>query len=967
MIVKIGMNPVKLAALIRYHLNDLGARNAHHEFEHLARYVSKARIASNILPATGPVSSGGDRGRDFETFNSKHVAPGPPGNHFVANSTGSKKLVFACSLEKSIVSKINADMRTLLEQNGIEEVAYFCEANLPVAKRLKLIENWEMEGLTLEIFDGNAISELLAEPDLFWIAQEYLHLPSEVAPAGELEEGYIGHKQKWQLRGVLPISRSDFFEIKAGLRKATFDDSARADLNFWLEKMSAFLTSPATRDLIRDAAYETAVANLRGKGDLTPVANLIENYFSDVSKYVSIGEITDAVVLLSYSFGAHALEQYCVDPAKLFARRKMLEDLVDACLAQPNIGPGRRGGLLNTRGSLEFTPAELGEKPDITRVFEFWNEMLDHAAAAPLFPIEQFVDNLTKLIGHLGDLDALIEIASRAEELLAQRAGYTAAGEKAIDRALSLLERDEPAAAIRELQKAKLKWFSNEHLESTLRILLLLSEQYGRLGLAYASKYYALVAAYIAQYEDPKSVGSTLPEALIALADAENVAGNSFGYLQLFPAVLATHVVHDPTPLDMQEHPQIQEHMGQLAALLGYLKRGNPHARKHIDEFTNNWPPELKDPIWQGADQRSGFWNKGTMEEVWKGLEVAMFDRPYGDLGSVRIVSWSALGIDWRCEFSNDYMTTPNTEQFIAELQLAACSLSGRDLGTVPCAITLKLGCSSRVKKLEFAFSEQCDCEFTISLPTENRSAKDAMDSIPLLGAVLHSCSVLQDDALVAAFDKSLLESIFFGRPYAELYREFVPEELFAQDVRVRATAFEPDRGFVSKAGGRVPWFDGPGPTYDQAAALVDIDFRYKRIGVSLEHTLKNIKADEQLMARLRVLHGKGMKDWEILGILSNIAVNERLRTQSGLTPNEIRELGTKLVDKLEATGEVLPPELFSEEQLELHAKTYLMAFLNGHGLRQPLYAKHEDIERFFAARYKLREDDVEHPDFFGW
>lgn len=77
-----------------------------------------------------------------------------------------------------------------------------------------------------------------------------------------------------------------------------------------------------------------------------------------------------------------------------------------------------------------------------------------------------------------------------------------------------------------------------------LRILLL-AEQYRPLGLAYASKYHAMAAAYITRYEDPDRVGDMLPRALLDVLDAEDTAGNSLGFLQLFPVMIVAHVQHD--------------------------------------------------------------------------------------------------------------------------------------------------------------------------------------------------------------------------------------------------------------------------------------------------------------------------------------------------------------------------------------------------------------------------------------
>lgn len=935
------------------------------EFEHLARHLARARIASNILPATGPVSSGGDGGRDFETF-STHASQGLPGDSFTTRSSGSRKLLFACSLQKKIEAKIRKDIRALADQSDFDEVIYFCEADVPIAKRLKLVKEAKAQGFGLQVFDGSAIAEWLAEPDIFWIAQEYLHLPSELAPMRESEGGYVECWQEWQERDPIPINRADFLVIKTALRKATFDASARIHLRFWLNKMAAFLSHPASRDLARNAMYEIAVANLRGRGDLNAVAHLVADYFGDVSQDTSIGELTDAVVLLTYCFGGLCHGQYSVDPAELFRRRRELADLLEESLAQPDIGPGRRSALLRIRGSLEFTPAQPGQLPNVARAFELWKQMLDCAVNAPLYPVEEFSDLLSQMARSVREVDELLAVASRADDLVEARAGRAVAGDKAIDRALSLLDRNELAAGIRELQKAKEKWFCGGQLTGTLRVLLLLAEQYRRFGLAYASKYYAMAAAYIAHYEDSDRVGNMLPCALLELLDAEEAAGNSLGYLQLFPAMVGAHVEHDTRPLDMEEHPRIQENMGRLATLLGVLKRGNPEARNNVDALAADWPSAIKQPIWQAADQPGRFCNEGSWKEVWSGLERSALDRPFGDLGSTRRVGWVALGIDFTCEFSNDYATTPGAEQLVAELQLAACAMAGADLGIVPCAITIKLTSDDAIDKLEFTVPD-CGCEIRVRLPPANRGADAAADSIGLFAAILHCCSALHDDALFGIVDPSVLKTMFVGRPYAELYREFVPGELFAEDVRTRTSEFAPNCNFRSSAGERVRWFDGAGPTYNREEAQRDIFHRYKQTRVSLRYTLPCLVADPKVMTRLRMMHEQGVKDWEILSILSNIAINQRMGHEGEITLEQRQQRALEIMNTPEPPEGALDPALFSAEQLDLYAGLYRAAFLDGRQLRPPSCFSPAGLEQFLVARYRLREDDVEHDNLFGW
>ena len=61
-------NPSEVEAQVRFALSQLPAQNAHHVFEHICRQLTQQFICSNVLPATGPVSAGGDQGRDIETF-----------------------------------------------------------------------------------------------------------------------------------------------------------------------------------------------------------------------------------------------------------------------------------------------------------------------------------------------------------------------------------------------------------------------------------------------------------------------------------------------------------------------------------------------------------------------------------------------------------------------------------------------------------------------------------------------------------------------------------------------------------------------------------------------------------------------------------------------------------------------------------------------------------------------------------
>ncbi len=958
-------NLVRLAAQLRYHLSELGARNAHHEFEHLVRHLARARLYSNILPATGPVSAGGDGGRDFETFKTDIALP-IVGSSFHAFSSGRRIIVFACSLEKRIQTKICTDVDKIISNGKADEIVYFCEANVAIAKRQALVTAANDRGVELQIFDGNAIAEWLAEPDLFWIAEEFLHVPAEIGPKMRTHDGYAVHKDNWEGRTPLPFSRADFVSIKAGLRHATFEVGARPDLSFWLEKMACFLAPTAPRDMVRSASYEVTVAHLRARGDITTQAALVADYFMDVDAHLDIGDLTTAATLLNYVTGGYWLGQFHVDDSDLYNYRRRLADAVQSALNEA-VGPGRRAGLLYVQGLIEQTPPDRGLPHNYSAVVESWSAMLDNADKAPLYPIEAFADLLVDIIRIRGNDSDLLSLARRADDLLSKRMGGVVAGEKAIDRALSLLERHDAVAAVRELQRAKLKWFSGERLLGAARILLLLAEQYLQHGLAYAAKYHVMTVALLSRYEHDDDIRRLQPEALLDLLEAEDAAGNSFAFIQLLPVFLQAHIFFDDQPLDTEQHPRLRINLEHLAALLGFLKRGSPKAREAVDELLGEWPPELCNAIINAADQPEGFWNRGSWPEAWTALENTLLDRPFGDLGVERRVRWEGLGLCWNCIFSNDYRTAPAAEQIIAELQLIVFALAERDLGIVPVDISLTIELSDASGSFSIQVSATSKAAFRVTLPPKDRGPDDIGDSILIFIAILRACSILEDEALTKLFDISVFETVFVGRPYAELFREFIPEEHFFERIRLSTATLDSHRPFLSKTGRRVQWFDGPGPAYTSERALGDAQNRYEKILPSLRFTISNIALDPIVRPMLVEMRDRGMKDWEILSILSNIAMGVRLGAFEDLHPDEVKDRGMALLMMVETESDAISPSIFTGALLEMHSELYLRAFLDSWQLQWPSIVDYKGMEKFLVARFGLREIDVPHDDLFYW
>lgn len=958
-------NPAQLAGQIRYYLGELSTRNGHHEFEELARHTARARLYSNILPATGPVSSGGDGGRDFETFETQISDRLTVGSSFAGRSSTTRRVAFACSLEKKIEAKIRRDLKTIIANGKPDEIIYFCEGNLPIGRRRKLIKEAEAADVELRVFDGTAIAEWLAEPDIFWIAQQYLHLPADLAPDVAQEEGYSAHRQKWAERDVIPVSRAHFVAIKSGLRAATFEESARVDLGFWLSKMECFFSAITPRDLVRDASYEIAVAQLRGRGELDSQAARVEDYFSDLEDHVSIGDLSTASTLLAYCMGAHYLGHFRGNNDDFAAIRDRLSAKLQNELTK-EIGPGRRAGLFHVSALLERTPPAPGVIPNYGKSAELWKEMLDHAAEAPLYPLESFADLLTKLISNGGNDEGLLELGIRTDELLAKRLGGTAAGEKALDRAYGLIDRGERAAAIRELHRAKGKWFSGERLRGAITILLLLSREYGELGLGYAAKYHAMAAAFVAEGQDVSEYGDLLADAIFDIAGADDLAGNSFAYLRAAPVLSATHLVHADHEDEGDDSERIHINIGQASALLGLLARRDAAGWAQVENITADWPPPLAELVVDGAREQSGFWNNESWDDTWEGMETGFADRPFGDVGEERNLSWEALGLRWKCRFSNDFATTPAAEQLVTELQLIACAFAQRDLGIVPDEVRIEISVGTDADEFEIEEVEAGEASFHVRLPAADRGPDEFVHAVEVFAAALRNVSVLDDDDLMHKFNRDLFEASFIGRPYAELFRHFFAGAGFAEALRRSIPQLDPDREFRSKRFDFVPWYDGPGPNFDPARSLLDIENRYRLTLQSLRFTVPRLMADGRSRELLEAMHLRGMKDWEILSIVGNIMLNARLRGLK-VDPQEWSVRGQEMLATPESEADAMDPGLLTAEELRLHEVIYHGVFLANWGLHAPWRPNGAGLERFLVERFRLRDLDVEHTDIFSW
>lgn len=145
---------------------------------------------------------------------------------------------------------------------------------------------------------------------------------------------------------------------------------------------------------------------------------------------------------------------------------------------------------------------------------------------------------------------------------------------------------------------------------------------------------------------------------------------------------------------------------------------------------------------------------------------------------------------------------------------------------------------------------------------------------------------------------------------------------------------------------------------------------RYERCIRCVRFTVKGLIADDARSAFLHGWHEEGLRDWEILSIIANAAINIRhpLPDVPEMPAGEMEQRFRAAFEVVEEADSALAPELFTDDMLIMHRRVFQVAFLRSWKLDAPSATSSEAaVEAFLVGRYGLRSDDVEHPDVFGW
>jgi hypothetical protein len=971
-----------VTAQIRFHLSQMSAKNQQHELERLAFHLARATVTANVLPATGPVQAGGDQGRDFETFRS-HLGESDLSESAFAARVSGLTIGFGCSLEseKTISSKIKKDVNTITASGvRVDEIHYYCEANLDVSKRHKL-QDWakeSKEGLHLEIHDGQAMASELSNEETFWIAQRFLGVPAEIYPrsaAIESDEWYGDVLTRWKDDHVEPVGTADFQIVRKAARHALAE--IPQDVPFWIGRLVRVHADSQSPILRRRVATEIIALAMRSSKSLAGYEEIVRDHFADVETLTDTLDLSDAATAIAYVVGSVIRRTCKLSDEEVLGWQDGLVRRVDALLEQDN-GTNRRAELLDISGTLRLPLGQLrGQPPLVDDALRLWMRLTELLPEAPLFNLSHFADVLTHTVVLIGDHPQYRELTSRVEDELEKRMGAIAVGYKARDRAIALYEAGRVLRAIEELHRVKVQWLAKESMEGAILALLLLATWYHELGLEFAAKYYALAAVRLSVTAgDTSRLRERVGPALVEVTRADFGQGAFAAVLGLIELTAVAFRV--ATPVNGEMPDRLRDFVLNLAMI--------EKIAHTIDEATGQAVSEI---IGQGfladtvdvarpvANARLG---ANDINELWTRLETSGVARPpFADVGAERTVAWQALGITWNIRWPNEYAATATGEEFCAILQITLADLAGTgaDLCLLPTTVDVYVSVERKAEPHLRDRLSNAGRIWDAVLPPLTESGIDFQELqtavIAMATTILRDCSVLPHDRFMAAIEDAFRRGItmktFVARPYHELYQEVVRESDFAIRDKIPAPRLDSAREMITiRCHSELSWNDGPGPTYTREEAEEQIRTRYARTVPPIRETLRRLRGRKTFHRVVDSLRSQGWRDWHILTAMLNVAVNYRTNLAAGkASMDDFRSVSRTVLNSEETKDDAqIPVNEFSEAALTNALQTSWLTTLKNNGLeiaqRTPDFPA---IERLLAIRYRYWIDDVPHPELF--
>jgi hypothetical protein len=971
------MKRLELRERIRYGLNGMRSRNAHHDFEALSFELARLRVASNLMLATGPVGAGGDQGRDFESY--KTYLAHAFGDGVFIGRTSADVIVGACSLQGSIRNKIRQDLEKIFSSGEHPHaVYYFCEENVLAGTRHTLqTECRQKFAARLEIFDGNTIANELVEADARWIAESYLFISAEDLDIEPDNERYAALRQRWLVEKDGPGNFADFLELREGLRVSYTERSSRGDLEAWLAAMRP-LTELEDEGVIRQRArYEYVVAALRGGVAGADVLPMWRAYFDGLSFDSPVKLISDAAPLFSFAYASAESGQVDISQDDFRALNTRIQVLLDERMEKAESNE-ERVALLEANLQLGLFASHLaGEDQQAMkrRALSVLEALVEQAKTTPFFPVTR-LGKFFEIYGSAFGGDANFRaMNAQVERIVSERDAASDVAGKARTRAIEYYKSGELLAAIDEFHRARVGWFSHDTIDGSIMAMLLLSDAYLGLGLVYAARYYAAGALFMASLYPDDSIKRHVSRAAFALATTYLAAGEGLAYLISIGQALELHSATAAKAEAWNEHEHVKTCVVNAMIYRTMTRRLAPKLLSAVDDLIRKFPLPKDEVAALMAMSEGPPWSDMSATALENVIRQDIGASPFSE--AYHVLRWNALGILWTLTYESGTEHAAALE-LATTLQIVQADLAMLDLMIIPSDVCIHVSLGNVATPVIRPVSSNDESSWYVIMPATPPSGEIDVTAYAVAIAleILKGVSALPlgdlERIVRDRFQGGLADRTLSVRPAREL-ANFTPLDVELREKLSDADlpAFDPP--IVPSESREMVWKTGPGLNYTPERAKDALQRRYENFLRSVKLTLPKLLADERCRAIIGELRQEGLLDWQILSIISSIVISFQDEAQYGKPRGaaDLKEIDARRRARAQREERPDDPKYeladFTANNVREYKAFHTVVVMQGWGLenrrRTPdLLA----IKKLLDERYANAKDDIEHDDPFA-
>lgn len=908
-------NPDELAKYVQYRLGMMGEENAHHRFEELCFRLAKATVASNLMPPSGPVSAGGDQGRDFESFRVEG-AGGNVTHFFAASISADDTVVFACTTQRGsdadLRAKIRSDVATACSREPRPTVVYFYASSVtlaPAARHRAQDDARADHGIRLEVVDQRAIAELLTDPPCRWLAQHYLSVPADMLggadPGPPRPAWYEEARARFADAAERHVSNhAELALVVRCVRHAWETEGLEPDDGLWLDLLGDLWGAPdgfSTERGLR-AFYEAFVYLLRGR-ERCGLEEHIPSYVEGLIVLDDLGLAQDAQCFASYLLGGVARGHVDLPFDTAREQFRNLVSWLEEKIEHPP-GPLVLSDLLVARGSLVFCEAALEPEPPTddavaalaTETLTWWSRALDVGGQLVSFPLLRLGELLAKIAPALAESADYDGFVARLDQACEERLAGESVAMAMRDRAMRLFDAERYLDALPPMLAARRHWHNGDRLRGSLLASMIAELCLERLGLLWAAKRVLLDVAAVCCRSGDRANGDLLAEAVFRLAALEYLLGEWATSLQTYRLALNLHLEYASDPWNFEKHERLQHGLFYIVMMLVVGEQSAPGFSAWGKEVVAAW--EVDDQIDQFGEVARKNWDAQVAAGGLLKATCPLHGPPLADLRSQRCAGWSALGLDWEVTWDRDYTLESVATEFAAVLQFLQAGLARKRYAhLLPTSVLVEIVPWEDGTAPVQPMPGRDRVAFEVRLPA-SESSDDPMGDLRMIALfaatkVIEAVSVDPDieDRLPKLGEGMVQDGVFVGGSALEGRAVIAPADLWQRLQEVPSATQSLVLEAVPKT--ELVWRAGRSPSHTPEAAAEKLRQRYEGGFRTARPVLDAHGAGGDLPRLVEELRADGWLDWQIAGALAPAAVSLRanLEYQRGASQRTVQRL----------------------------------------------------------------------------